>query len=63
MRIRNNRPINTRKYITTFSRSGKDDILKQTEQYLEATMTYFPFNYSSVPKCVFTSILTVFCNS
>ena len=31
MRILINRPINTRKYITTFSRSGKDDILKQTE--------------------------------
>ena len=31
MRIPINRPINTRKYITTFPRSGKDDILKQTE--------------------------------
>ena len=30
MRITINRPISTRKYITTFSRSGKDDTLKQT---------------------------------
>jgi hypothetical protein len=37
--------------------------LKTNRTYLEVTMTYFPFNYSSVLICIFTPILTVFCNS